>query len=141
MSAVAFGIVTILTVAWSGYWVKENAPSTETHTLGMVRSYLRALKNKSFVIVIVAFLAASLFESIGFSVFPFLIGFWYYQGDMQAMNNNLLWLMMPIFFISFPAVWFWTRLSTKIGKKVAVLIGNDMRQMWPRRICAPTQRL
>jgi GPH family glycoside/pentoside/hexuronide:cation symporter len=43
---------------------------------------------------------------------------------MQAMNNNLFWLMMPIFFISFPAVWFWTWLSTKIGKKVAVLIGS-----------------
>src|SRR5262245_4209164 len=38
MSAVVFGIVTIVTVAWSGYSVKENAPSTETHTLGMFRS-------------------------------------------------------------------------------------------------------
>jgi len=124
MSAVIFGVVTIVTVIWSGYSVKESAQSTDVHAIGMVRSYLRTLKNRSFAIVIVAFLAASLFESIGFSIFPFLIGFWYYQGDMQAMNNNLFWLMMPLFFISFPAVWFWTWLSTKIGKKITILIGT-----------------
>jgi GPH family glycoside/pentoside/hexuronide:cation symporter len=73
--------------------------------------------------LIIAFLLASLFETIGFSIFPFLIGFWYYLGDMEAMNNNLFWIMMPLFFVSFPAVWFWTYVSRRIGKKSTVLIG------------------
>jgi hypothetical protein len=92
-------------------------------SLGFIGAYLRTLKNKTFMLVVLAFLVASLFESIGFSIFPFLIGFWYYQGDMQAMNNNLLWIMMPLFFVSFPAVWFWTVLSRRIGKKPAILAG------------------
>jgi GPH family glycoside/pentoside/hexuronide:cation symporter len=123
MSAVIFGLVTVITLVWSGWAVKEGAPTEQRASLGFLGAYLRTLKNRSFMLVVVAFLVASLFESIGFSIFPFLIGFWYYQGDMQAMNNNLFWIMMPLFFISFPAVWFWTLLSRRIGKKPAILAG------------------
>jgi GPH family glycoside/pentoside/hexuronide:cation symporter len=123
MCAVVFGVVTIVTVAWSGYAVREPPGQAREHTVGFLSSYLRTLKNRSFVIVIVAFLLASLFETIGFAIFPFLVGFWYYLGDMQAMNNNLLWLMMPLLFVTFPAVWFWTWVSHRIGKKTAMLIG------------------
>ena len=122
--AVIFGIVTMITLAWSGWAVREGRATTQEQTVGALQAYLRTLKNKSFVIVVFAFLFASLFESVGFSIFPFLIGFWYYLGDMQAMNTNLFWLMMPLFFVSFPAVWFWTFVSTKIGKKPAVLAGT-----------------
>jgi len=123
MCAVIFGLVTIVTLLWSGYTVREAPPKAEETSVGYLRSYLRTLQNRSFVIVIVAFLLASLFETIGFSIFPFLIGFWYYEGDMQAMNLNLFWIMMPLFFVSFPAVWFWTWVSTRIGKKPTILIG------------------
>ena len=124
MCAVVFGLVTIVTVMWSGYAVREPPERARTHNIGLMRSYLRTLQNRSFVIVIAAFLLASLLETVGFSIFPFLIGFWYYQGDMTAMNNNLLWIMMPLFFVSFPAVWFWTWISTRIGKKATILIGS-----------------
>ncbi len=122
MCAVIFGIVTMITLAWSGWAVREGQATTQTVSVGAVQAYLRTLKNKSFVIVVFAFFVASLFEAVGFSIFPFLIGFWYYLGDMQAMNTNLFWLMMPLFFVSFPAVWFWTFVSAKIGKKPAVLV-------------------
>jgi Na+/melibiose symporter-like transporter len=122
--AVVFGLITIVTLVWSGYFVREAPGQAKAHTVGFVRSYLRTLQNRSFVIVIVAFLLASLFETIGFSIFPFLVGFWYYLGDMEAMNNNLLWIMMPLFLVSFPAVWFWTFVSRRIGKKTTVLIGS-----------------
>lgn len=121
--SVLFGLVTILTLVWSGWAVREDAPVGAAQSVGYFRAYLRTLQNRSFTIVILAFLLAALFESIGFSIFPFLIGFWYYLGDMEAMNNNLLWIMMPLFFVSFPAVWFWTRVSSRIGKKRAVLLG------------------
>lgn len=120
--AMIFGVVTVVTLVWSGWAVRETA-SEAPQTVGYLRSYLRTLQNRSFLIVIAAFLLASLFETIGFSIFPFLIGFWYYLGDMEAMNLNLFWIMMPLFFISFPAVWFWTWLSKRIGKKTTVLIG------------------
>jgi Na+/melibiose symporter-like transporter len=121
--AVIFGAVTIVTLLWSGYAVRENRAATHQLSVGVLQAFARTLKNRSFVIVVVAFLLASLFESIGFSIFPFLIGFWYYLGDMQAMNTNLFWLMMPLFFVSFPAVWFWTFVSAKVGKKRAILAG------------------
>jgi GPH family glycoside/pentoside/hexuronide:cation symporter len=120
--AVLFGVVTVITLVWSGWTVPERKADAP-HTVGYFQGYLKTLQSRAFVIVILAFLAASVFETIGFSIFPFLIGFWYYQGDMAAMNLNLLWIMMPLFFISFPAVWFWTRLSRRIGKKTTVLIG------------------
>lgn len=123
MCAVVFAALTVVTVVWSGYVVKEGPITDQRVTMGFVGAYLRTLKNKSFMIVVLAFLLASLFESIGFSIFPFLIGFWYYQGDMHAMNTNLLWIMMPLFFVSFPAVWFWTVVSRRIGKKPAILAG------------------
>lgn len=121
--AVILGVVTIATLAWSGYSVTEPR-SPERNVVSYWRGYLRTLQNRSFVILIIAFLLASLFETMGFAVFPFLIGFWYYQGDLAAMNNNLLWIMLPLFFVSFPAVWFWTWVSGKIGKKTTVLIGS-----------------
>lgn len=123
MCAVVFGVLTIATVAWSGYAVAEPEGKAREHTVGFYSSYLRTLKNRSFLIVILAFLLASLFETIGFAIFPFLIGFWYYLGDMEAMNNNLLWLMTPLLLVTFPAVWFWTWLSRRIGKKTAMLMG------------------
>jgi Na+/melibiose symporter-like transporter len=123
MCAVTFGVLTVVTLVWSGWRVKEGPHSGERASVGLIGAYLRTLKNRSFMIIVVAFLLASLFESIGFSIFPFLIGFWYYEGDMQAMNNNLLWIMMPLFFVSFPAVWFWTVVSRKLGKKPAILAG------------------
>jgi GPH family glycoside/pentoside/hexuronide:cation symporter len=123
MCAVVFGALTVVTLVWSGWAVREAAPSSERMSMGYIGSYMRTLKNRAFMIIVVAFLLASLFESIGFSIFPFLIGFWYYQGDMEAMNNNLLWLMMPLFFVTFPAVWFWTVVSRRIGKKPAMLAG------------------
>jgi len=123
MCAVVFGAITVVSLVWSGYAVKENGAAQQRASLGFIGAYLRTLKNRTFMLVVLAFLVASLFESIGFSIFPFLIGFWYYQGDMEAMNNNLLWIMMPLFFVSFPAVWFWTVLSRRIGKKQAILAG------------------
>jgi Na+/melibiose symporter-like transporter len=120
--AVVFGVLTVVTLVWSAATTREPESYGEP-SVGYLASYLRTLKNRSFIIVIAAFLASALFETIGFSIFPFLIGFWYYQGDMAAMNLNLLWIMMPLFFISFPAVGFWTRLSRRIGKKTTVLIG------------------
>ena len=124
MCAVTFGVVTVVTLIWCGWSVREPQGKARAHTVGFVRSYLRTLRNRSFVIVITAFLLSSLLETIGFSIFPFLIGFWYYQGDMTAMNNNLLWIMMPLFLISFPAVWFWTWISRRIGKKATILGGS-----------------
>lgn len=121
--SVIFGVLTVITLVWCGYAVHEDRPTTDQHHLGYMRSYLRTLQNRSFLIVIIAFLLVSLFESIGFSIFPYFIGFWYYLGDLEAMNNNLVWIMMPLFFVSFPAVWFWTLVSRRIGKKPTVLIG------------------
>jgi GPH family glycoside/pentoside/hexuronide:cation symporter len=122
--AVVFGVITVVTLVWCGFAVHEPKTTHEAHAVGMVEGYLRTLRNRSFLLVIFAFLLASLFESVGFSIFPFLIGFWYYQGDMQAMNLNLQWIMLPLFFVSFPAVLFWTWVSGRIGKKQAVLAGT-----------------
>jgi Na+/melibiose symporter-like transporter len=124
MCAVVFGVATVVTVVWSGLSVREPQGLARAHTVGFLSSYLRTLRSRSFVVVIAAFLLASLLETVGFSIFPFLIGFWYYQGDMTAMNNNLLWIMMPLFFVSFPAVWFWTWISRRIGKKATILAGS-----------------
>jgi Na+/melibiose symporter-like transporter len=121
--AVLFGVVTVITLVWSGWTVPERKADAP-HTVGYFQGYLKTLQSRAFVIVILAFLAASVFETIGFSIFPFLIGFWYYQGDMAAMNLNLLWIMMPLFFVSFPAVWFWTWVSRRLGKKTTMLIGT-----------------
>lgn len=123
MCAVVFGIATVVTVAWSGYAVRERPGVAQAHAVGVMASYLRTLRNRSFRIVIVAFLLASLFETIGFAIFPFLLGFWYYLGDMEAMNRNLLWLMLPLLLVTFPAVWFWTGFSRRVGKKNAMLVG------------------
>lgn len=122
--AVVLGVVTVVTVAWSGYAVRESRPPEHDHSVGWLGSYVRTLQNRSFRIVISAFLLAAIFETVGFAIFPFLIGFWYYLGDMVAMNNNLLWIMMPLFFVSFPAVWFWTWLSRRIGKKTTIVFGS-----------------
>lgn len=124
MCAVVLGLATVATLTWTALTVREPEAPERRHTTGFVGSYLRTLTNRSFVVVIVAFLLASLLETIGFAIFPFLIGFWYYQGDLTAMNNNLVWLMMPLFFVTFPAVWFWTRVSRRIGKKTTILIGS-----------------
>jgi GPH family glycoside/pentoside/hexuronide:cation symporter len=121
--AVLFGVVTVITLVWSGWTVPERKADAP-QTVGYFKGYLKTLQSRAFVIVILAFLAASVFETIGFSIFPFLIGFWYYQGDMAAMNLNLLWIMMPLFFVSFPAVWFWTWVSRRLGKKTTMLIGT-----------------
>ena len=124
VSAVVFGVVTVATLVWCGIAVREPKATHQDHAIGIVAGYLRTLRNRSFLLVVFAFLLAQLFESVGFSIFPFLIGFWYYQGDMQAMNLNLQWIMLPLFFVSFPAVVFWTWASSRIGKKRAVLAGT-----------------
>lgn len=124
MCAVVFGLGTIATLVWSGIAVRENPAAVERNvSVGFIGAYLRTLKNRSFLVIIIAFLAAALFETIGFSIFPFLIGHWYFLGDMEAMNRTLVWLMLPLFVVTFPAVWFWTFVSRKIGKKSTVLIG------------------
>jgi glycoside/pentoside/hexuronide:cation symporter, GPH family len=122
MCAVIFGVLTIATLIWSG-WKTPEVLTDARATVGYIGSYIRTLKNRSFVVIVIAFLMAAIFETIGFSIFPFLVGFWYYGGDMEAMNRNLLWIMMPLFLITFPAVWFWTAVSRKIGKKNTLLIG------------------
>ena len=122
MCAVVFGLLTIGTLVWSGLKTPEIVSDAKA-TVGYIASYVRTLKNRSFVVIVIAFLLAAIFETIGFSIFPFLVGFWYYQGDMEAMNLNLMWIMLPLMLITIPAVWFWTEVSKRIGKKTTLLIG------------------
>lgn len=62
-------------------------------------------------------------NSIGMSFFPYLMGYWYYQGDLSTMGLNLPKLMLPMLLVGLPGYFFWTFVSRRMGKKNAYLFG------------------
>ncbi len=123
VTAICIGVFTVICVWWTAYKVAENPKVRSAPTLNRVRAVVETFRNKGFLLLIGAFLAAALFEAMGHSFFAYLIRYWYFEGDIEAWQTSMPKLMLPILLMSFPAVLFWNWLSGRLGKKRALLIG------------------
>jgi GPH family glycoside/pentoside/hexuronide:cation symporter len=123
MTAVICGAVCTLGLVWTVFTVKEDPTLRTHHTIGHLRALWQTMKNRSFLILMLAFLLMSALNSMGFASFPYLIQYWYYSGDRAAMARNLPMLMLPMLLIALPGFAFWTRVSRRTGKRTACLYG------------------
>jgi Na+/melibiose symporter-like transporter len=124
LTAVLFGLVTIVTLLWCGFMVKEPdhyKPTTRERV--RIKSFFSALKNKNYFLLILCDILFGLFSAINVALAPFLFRFWFFRGNETAMNENYAMLMMPALLIGLPAMLFWLWAGRKWGKKNCIIAG------------------
>jgi GPH family glycoside/pentoside/hexuronide:cation symporter len=123
ITSLIFAAASVITTVWTVLSVREDRSLQTQAQPGQLRAFLQTLKNRSFRLLMIAFLGISVFEMMGFAFFVFLIGYWYYSGDLEAAYANLSKLLLPLLLVSFPAFVFWSWASQRAGKKKPFLIG------------------
>jgi GPH family glycoside/pentoside/hexuronide:cation symporter len=121
--SVIFAGLAAATLIWSVYSVREPANLASQSSMGPVRAFWQTLRNRAFVLLMLAFLLSAVFEAMGFSLFPYLMQFWYCRGDTVAAAERFPLFIGVIVLVSFPSLILWTGASRFLGKKNAFLTG------------------